>query len=94
MKAGMPCPRCGGQVLQSRVIDLERRGAKIGDRITLTIKGPTTLAGTLDIGAGAAMTAPGKIVADRGESWLVQLDITVSGQNLILVPKAAIEAST
>jgi len=41
------------------------------------------------------MTVPGKIVGDLGDSWLIELSITVGGINQrMVVPKAYQKASS
>ena len=67
--------------------------AKIGDRVTVTIRGPNTLAGTatssgtISIGQGATITIQGKIINDLGDNWEVKLDVAFAGNNRILIPK-------
>lgn len=65
---------------------------KVGDNVQVTLRGgassSTNLGGAISIGPGASMSVPGRIVADRGDSWLIELNINVGGKNRILVPKS------
>ncbi len=67
---------------------------KVGDKVLVKIggadTGSTTLAGTLTITAGASMTVPGTIIADQGDSWLVELSIQVDGKNRIAIAKRSL----
>lgn len=63
---------------------------KVGDRVKLTITGEgsgTSLAGVITIRPGASMKVSGKIVEDLGDSWLVELSISVGEKNRLVVPK-------
>lgn len=67
--------------------------AKVGDRVQVTINGGAAgqrLAGgqtAIGIGPGAAMTVPGRIVADGRTYWVVELSMSLGGANRINVPK-------
>ena len=65
----------------------------VGDNISVTITGSdpggTSIQHTITVGKGASMTIPGRIVEDRGDSWLVELSMSVGGKNRILIPKSA-----
>lgn len=73
--------------------------AKIGDSVTLKIKGApgtgTALgvqnmgSSSVDVPPGESMDLKGKIVEDRGEHWLVKLAISIGGKDTILVSKRA-----
>ena len=64
---------------------------KVGDRITVTISGPSILRGTLTIGQGSSVGVAATIVEDLGNSWLIQLDISVAGKNRMIILKSAIK---
>lgn len=74
--------------------------AKVGDSVTVEIKGAplggtalSTASAEINIGPGAQMQVQGKIVEAHGAHWLVELTISVGGRNRILVPKAAEKGS-
>lgn len=66
---------------------------RVGDTVQVTISGgsgsSTNLGGAIRIGPGASMTVPGTIVADQGDSWVIELSISVGGKNRIVLPKSA-----
>ena len=62
--------------------------AKVGDQVKVRISG-ATLEGTLHIGRGEAVSVSGEIVEDLGDSWLIQLAISVGDKNRMVVPKSA-----
>lgn len=62
--------------------------AKVGDKVKVTIRN-TILGGSTAIGPDAPMSVNGTIVEDYGDSWLIELAISVNGKNRILVSKAA-----
>ena len=62
--------------------------ARLGDRIKVRMS-DINLAGAATIRRGRHMTVPAKIVHDRGDSWVIQLDIDVDGLDHMVVPKAA-----
>ena len=66
-----------------------RRMPKVGDKVALTIKGPTTLARTFEIGPDATVSFDGVIVADTGDAWVVELKVSISGRDRINVSKTA-----
>tara|TARA_B100000315_G_C14265232_1_gene446100 strand:+ start:373 stop:603 length:231 start_codon:yes stop_codon:yes gene_type:complete len=70
--------------------------AKIGDAVTLKIKGAPGTGTALGSGRGLtsvsvppgeSMPLKGKIIEDQGENWLVELRISIGGKNTILVSK-------
>ena len=66
--------------------------ARVGNRVKVRIGGGdsgTSLGGVIKIGKGASMLTPGKIVEDLGDSWLVELSISLGGKNRIVVLKEA-----
>ncbi|GEM_PF-4627096 len=77
--------------------------AKVGDTVQVTIHGgdkndkwgfgstnsTTIVGGAVSIGKGQTMTIPGKIIEDRGDSWVIQLSVSISGKNIIAVPKSS-----
>lgn len=73
---------------------------KIGDKVTVQIRGDSksgtaVMSGStgFNIEPGAQMEVPGEIVEDHGDYWLIQLSLSVSGRNRILVPKSAHRAA-
>lgn len=66
---------------------------KIGDTVQVTIRGgessSTNVGGAITIGPRASMTVPGRIVADLGDSWVIELSISVGGKNQVVIPKGA-----
>ena len=75
--------------------------AKIGDSVTLKIKGAPGTGTALGSGKvltsvsvppGEIMDLRGKIIEDRGENWLVQLAISIGGKDTVLVSKKATAA--
>ncbi len=66
---------------------------KVGDRVTVKIRGQATVSGTLSIGEGASISVPGTIVEDRGEYWVVELNMSIEGKNRMLVLKTAFNPS-
>lgn len=71
----------------------EKKMLKIGDSVQVQIGGGQqglTLEGgqtSIGIGSGASMSVPGRIIQDLGDRWLVQLSISLGGQNTIAIPK-------
>lgn len=77
--------------------------AKVGDTVQVTIHGgdkndtwgfgatnsTTTVGGAVSIGSGQTMTIPGKIIEDRGDSWAIELRVSISGKNIIVVPRSS-----
>ena len=69
---------------------------KIGDKVNVQIRGDSR-AGTavssgskgFNIDPGAEIQVPGRIVDDYGDSWLIELSVSVSGKNRLLVLKSA-----
>ena len=62
--------------------------ARLGDRIRVRMS-DVNLAGAATIRRGRHMTVPAKIVHDRGDNWVVQLDIDVDGLDHMVIPKTA-----
>ena len=69
---------------------------KIGDKVTVEIQGDSASGTAVTSGStgikvepGAEFRVPGRIVEDHGEFWLVELSISVSGRNRVLLPKSA-----
>ena len=62
---------------------------KVGDRVSVTIRGEAVLSGTASVSEGGFLTVGGKIIVDLGDNWLIKTDISVAGQDRILVPKSA-----
>ncbi len=67
---------------------------KIGDQIQVEISGGTEgvilgnpSGGSMTIGPGASMTVSGKIMADLGLHWEVQLNMSIGGKNIVNVLK-------
>lgn len=73
--------------------------AKVGDRVTVTIRGPNTLAGTATASGtttilqGDVITAPGKIIKDLIDSWLVEFDEALLGNKRMVIPKDRVSSS-
>lgn len=78
--------------------------AKVGDRVLVRLRGgdpslglgpvsSTNVSGVVTIAPGKTMAVPGEIVEDRGDNWLIQLDVSFDGLNTIVVPKSAQRAS-
>ncbi len=69
---------------------------KIGDRVTVTVHGPNTLAGTATstgstaIGVGVSIIAKGKIIGDLGDQWLIELDDPLLGNKRMAIPKTGV----
>ena len=76
--------------------------AQIGDRVEVTIHGggrpgfdvslgatTTSLGGAVTIAKGQTMTVKGTIVGEHADGWIVELDISISGRNQILLAKAS-----
>ncbi len=63
--------------------------ANIGDRVKVSFHRGAVLSGTASIIGEAPLAVWGKIKEDLGHSWLVQLEISVEGKNLIVLPKEA-----
>ena len=68
--------------------------AKVGDSINLQIHGaPDTGTGlvsggtTVTISPGTSMVLQGTIVGDRGDHWVVELNVSFGETNIILVSK-------
>lgn len=70
-----------------------KRMPKIGDRLTVTIRGPNilsgaaTASGNATIGASTVISAKGTIIGDLGNNWLVELDDLLFGNKRIALPK-------
>ena len=71
--------------------------AKVGDRVTVTIRGPNVLNGTSStamattaLGIGQSTTVTGKITEDLGDNWLVELDSPLLGGPRIIIPKTKV----
>ena len=69
---------------------------KIGDRVTVQIQGDPKSGTAINSGStgikvepGVYFRVPGRIVEDHDKFWLVELSISVSGRNRVLVPKSA-----
>lgn len=67
---------------------------KVGDQIQVQISGGTqglTLGNpngaSMSLGPGSSMSIAGVIVADLGQFWQVQLNMSIGGQNIVNVPK-------
>lgn len=71
--------------------------AKIGDRITITMSGPAVLTNTAtssglsSIPEDAEITVTGRIIAEIKDNWIIELDISLDGNNQIFIPKAIIK---
>jgi hypothetical protein len=71
--------------------------AVIGDKVRVTIQGPTVLSGTATasgsttIPAGIEITAQGTIVEDSGNNWIVELNGLLYGSRRITLPKDRIQ---
>lgn len=63
--------------------------AKIGDRVQVTIQGPAMLSGTATLKSGQ-IAVSGTIVADESDQWIVKLDISFDGRNLVRLLKSAL----
>ena len=61
---------------------------KVGDRVQVTIGAPVVLSGTATLEEGK-MKLSGTIVEDAGPEWIVRLDTSFDGRNLVRVPKSA-----
>ena len=74
----------------------DKQMASVGDRVTIEITGPAVLAntasvtGTVSIGNAAAVRVSGRISQDLGENWLIELDVSIAGNNRISVPKSSL----
>lgn len=66
---------------------------KIGDRVTITIRGEAALSSTASVGEGGFFTVGGRIIEDQCENWLIESDISLAGRNRMLVPKSAYQAA-
>jgi len=76
----------------------DRKMAKIGDRVTITIHGPNVLNGTAStamattpLGIGQLIAVKGKITEDLGDNWRIQLDSPFLGGQHIVIPKTRVE---
>ena len=71
--------------------------AKIGDRIKITMSGPAVLANTAtpsgfsSIPKEAEITVTGRIITGVKDNWIIELDISLDGNNQMSIPKAIIE---
>jgi hypothetical protein len=63
----------------------------VGDRVQVTISGPAALSGTAELGAGK-ITISGTIVGDDPNHWIVKLDVSFDGRNLVRVLKSSLAA--
>ena len=67
--------------------------AKVGDTIQVQIGGGDSAvrlgggSASVGIGAGASMSVSGRIIQDLGSQWLVELSMSIGGNNRIAVPK-------
>lgn len=61
----------------------------VGDHVQVTINGPAALSGTAALGAGK-ITISGTIVGDEANDWIVKLDVSFDGRNLVRVPKSSL----
>lgn len=61
----------------------------VGDHVQVTISGPAALSGTAALGAGK-ITISGTIVGDEANYWIVKLDVSFDGRNLVRVPKSSL----
>lgn len=68
----------------------------IGDRIKVQIRGDSRVGTAITSGStglsirpGGIFEVPGRIIEDRGTSWLVELDSSLDGRNRVLLPKSA-----
>ena len=73
--------------------------AKVGDKVTLKVKGApgtgTSLGlnnGGIKVSPGNSLTLNGKIVEDQGENWVVELNVSFGSKNTVLVSKQATAA--
>lgn len=69
---------------------------KVGDHVRVSIKGNTILSGTatsIALGEGASIDVPGEIIEDRGNHWLIKLNISFGGKDRLLVPKDAFKVT-
>jgi len=69
---------------------------QVGDNVTVKIGGGNQGASiqggggaSIGVGAGASMSVPGKIIENLGDSWKIQLSISVGGKNTIVAPKSS-----
>ena len=77
----------------------EWRIARVGDNVTVQIRGNdksgTVLSGggpgtaSISIGPGTSVQLSGRIVENLGDSWLIELSMSIGGKNRIVVPKGA-----
>lgn len=63
--------------------------ASLGDRVKVNFHRGAVLSGTASIIGDAPLAVWGRIVDDLGHSWLVRLEVSVEGKNLIVIPKEA-----
>ena len=63
--------------------------ASVGDRVKVSFHRGAVLSGTASIIGDAPLAVWGRISEDLGHSWVVQLEISVEGKNLIVIPKEA-----
>ena len=63
--------------------------AKVGDRIKLRMGNISLAEGRVKVRPGSRMTVPAKIARDKGDNWVVQLDIDVDGLSYMVIPKSA-----
>ena len=59
-----------------------------GDKVKVTIDKSSNLSSALEVKTGS-LQVNGFIIEDRGENWLVELELSWQGKNRILVPKSA-----
>jgi hypothetical protein len=67
--------------------------AAVGDKVTVTIGGEgtggTVVSDSITVASGKSLAVRGKIIEDRGDSWLIELDLSVDGKNRLLLSKSA-----
>ena len=62
---------------------------KVGDRVSLTIRGEAQFAGTASVAPGGNVRIGGIIVEENGDNWVIRLDMSFGGRNEIAIPKSA-----
>lgn len=62
----------------------------VGDRVQVTIAGPTALPGTATLRPTENITISGTIVGEEATYWIVKLGATFDGRNLIRVLKSSL----
>ena len=65
---------------------------KVGDRVQVKIEGPAALPGTATLEEGH-ITVSGTVVEEKDNEWIVRLDVSFEGRNLVRVRKSVFVGS-